>query len=204
MTATIDFYFDFTSPYGYLASRRIEAIAARHEHTVAWHPILLGAIFRHTEQQPLIGIPLKGDYARHDLARAAREHAIPYRLPDPFPIATVPAARAVHWCAEHDDGAEHHRVPELVHALYEALFVENLPIGKAETVVDVAKALKLPASRLADALADDALKQRLRQAIDDAVARGVFGSPMMYVDDEPFWGHDHLEQLDRWLERGGW
>jgi len=67
---TIDFYFDFSSPYGYLGSTRIEAVAQKHNRTVNWHPILLGAIFKVSGQAPLTTYPLKGDYAMRDFDRA--------------------------------------------------------------------------------------------------------------------------------------
>ena len=66
MTPPIDFYFDFSSPYGYLASQKIEALATKHGRGVDWHPILLGVVFRHTGTSPLTEVPLKGDYARRD------------------------------------------------------------------------------------------------------------------------------------------
>ncbi|MEP7329929.1 MAG: DsbA family protein, partial [Betaproteobacteria bacterium] len=70
--APIDFYFDFSSPYGYIAAQKIEALAARHGRTVNWHPILLGVIFRTTGGAPLPQLPMKGPYSVHDFARSAR------------------------------------------------------------------------------------------------------------------------------------
>src|SRR5690606_28310302 len=86
MSAPIDFYFDFSSPYGYLASTRIDAIAARHGRSVDWHPILLGAVFKATGGAPLASIPLKGPYSERDMARSARLMEVPFRLPSRFPI----------------------------------------------------------------------------------------------------------------------
>jgi len=99
MPQPIDFYFDFTSPYGYLASTRIEAIASRHARDINWHPIVLGFVFKITGSQPLVSIPLKGDYAKMDMERSARQHGIAYQMPDNFPVGTVAAARASLWCA---------------------------------------------------------------------------------------------------------
>jgi len=79
----IYFYFDFSSPYGYLASRRIEAMAARHGRGVAWRPFLLGVAFQKTGQSPLVEQPLRGAYHERDFARSARLHGIPFRLPEP-------------------------------------------------------------------------------------------------------------------------
>src|SRR5215831_19244283 len=74
MIAAIDFYFDFSSPYGFLASQKIEALAQKHGRAVDWHPVLLGVIFKETAMAPLTAIPLKGDYSRRDFARSARFH----------------------------------------------------------------------------------------------------------------------------------
>src|SRR5512134_3771445 len=102
MSSPIEFYFDFSSPYGYLASTRIDAIAARFGRETVWRPILLGAVFRVTGGKPLPMLPLKGDYAARDTARFARLWGVPFRLPGKFPIATQAAARAFYWVAGRD------------------------------------------------------------------------------------------------------
>ena len=68
----IDFYFDFSSPYGYFASQKIEALAEKHGRTVDWHPMLLGVVFKQTGAAPLTEIPVKGPYSKRDFARSAR------------------------------------------------------------------------------------------------------------------------------------
>src|SRR3546814_12790894 len=93
MPAPIDFYFDFSSPYGYLAAEQVDALAARHGRGVAWRPILLGVVFQQTGGQPLLNIPLKGGYARHALARSARLLGLPFRLPAGFPFLSCSEAR---------------------------------------------------------------------------------------------------------------
>jgi len=85
MSSSIEFYFDFSSPYGYLGSQRIQAIADKHQRSVDWHPILLGAIFKVSGQAPLTTFPLKGDYAIMDFKRSAREVNLPYSHPEKFP-----------------------------------------------------------------------------------------------------------------------
>ena len=98
MAAPIDFYFDFSSPYGYLASQKIEALAAKHGRAVDWRPILLGVIFRQTGTAPLTEIPLKGDYARRDFGRSARFHGLAeFRMPSRFPTPSQAPARIVLW-----------------------------------------------------------------------------------------------------------
>ncbi len=204
MAKAIDFYFDFSSPYGYLASTRIEGIAAKHGFDVNWHPILLGAVFKVSGQAPLTTIPIKGDYSIMDFDRSARENNTPFNAPDPFPIATVAASRAYYWMNEHADDAISSKADEYLHAMFKAYYVDGHNISKPEVLAAVAGDLGFDTAQLADALGQQAVKDRLKQAVDDAIARGVFGSPMMYVGDEAFWGNDRLEQLDRWLEKGGW
>ncbi|MEM7293838.1 MAG: 2-hydroxychromene-2-carboxylate isomerase [Pseudomonadota bacterium] len=198
--AAIDFYFDLTSPYGYLASERIEDIALKHGRSIRWRPILLGAVFKISGARPLLEVPLLDEYSRVDMPRSAREHNIPFTLPDPFPVATVAAARTVYWVELNDPG----NVPAIVHALLRAYFVENINIGDAENVLDVAAASGVNRDTLAAALQDPAIKARLKDAVDEAIETKVFGSPYFIVDGEHFWGNDRMDQMDRWLHSGGW
>jgi len=202
--ATIDFWFDYSSPYGYLASARIETIAERHGRRVTWRPFLLGAVFKVTGSEPLVGLPMKGDYAWHDFHRSARQHGTRFERPETFPISSVAAARATLWLREHQDPAFAARTADLVHALYGAYYVDGVDIGAPAAVLDSIAGLGLPRENAEAALADPLIKERLKQEVDTALAREVFGSPMIVVDRERFWGHDRLEQVDRWLATGGW
>ncbi|HXF67398.1 MAG TPA: 2-hydroxychromene-2-carboxylate isomerase [Burkholderiales bacterium] len=200
MASPIDFYFDFSSPYGYFASTRIEAIAARHARPVAWRPILLGAVFKVTGGQPLPSVPLKAEYARRDLERTARLLGVAYRLPSRFPIAATAASRAFYWLSDSDPAL----AKRLAQALYRAYFAEDRDISSPEVVAEVAAGLGADRGALARALNEEAVKERLRREVDAAIARGVFGSPYIVVDGEPFWGADRLDQVERWLATGGW
>ena len=92
MTTSLDFYFDFSSPYGYLASEWIDVLAEKYGRAVVWRPVLLGILFKSTGSAPLAQIPLKGAYSLHDFARSARYLGVDYRQPTDFPIATHHAA----------------------------------------------------------------------------------------------------------------
>jgi 2-hydroxychromene-2-carboxylate isomerase len=186
--APIDFYFDFSSPYGYLASTKIDALAARHGRKVNWRPMLLGAAFKATGGAPLPSIPLKGEYSKRDFLRSARFYGIPYNAPDPFPVSTVAACRAFYSLA---DGAERRK---LASAFFNAYFVDNLNIGEPANVLKVAHALGLQPD-----IESQAVKDRTRAEVEAALAKGVFGSPYIIVDREPFWGVDRFEQIERWL-----
>ena len=86
MTAPLDFWFDFASPYGYLASTRIDDIAARHGRTVRWRPILLGAVFKVSGMKPVMEQPLRGEYLAHDVPRFARLLGVPLTMPAKMPL----------------------------------------------------------------------------------------------------------------------
>jgi len=200
MSGTIAFWFDFGSPYAYLASFEVEAVAARHGRTVAWRPFLLGAAFKTTGMRPLTDIPLRGDYAARDLARAARRLGVPFRLPAAHPVAAVAAGRAFLWAADTDA-----RVAEtFARAVFQACFGEGRNVGDPAEVLSIAADLGLDAQALSDALASQALKDRFRAQNEEALANGIFGSPFFIVDGEPFWGADRLPMIDDWLARGGW
>jgi 2-hydroxychromene-2-carboxylate isomerase len=200
MPEPIEFYFDFSSPYGYLAAQGIDALAARFGRTVAWRPFLLGAVFKLTGQRPLVEVPLKRDYMRRDLARSARLIGVPFVLPTPFPFAAIAAPRAFYWLADRDEGTAR----ALARRLYAAAFGEGRDIAPAAVVVEEAARLGVDRDALSDALQDPEVKDRLRREVETAVARQVFGSPMIIVDGEPFWGHDRFDQVATWLERGGY
>ena len=200
MANPIDFYFDFSSPYGYFASTKIEDIAAKHGRTVSWRPILLGAVFKITGGQPLPTIPLKGSYAAHDLARSARLFKVPFKLPSKFPVASTAPSRAFYWVGDKDPALAR----KLAQALFHAYFAEDRDISNPDVTCNVAAKLEVDKEQLRRALEDPAVKERLRSEVDAAIERGVFGSPYIVIDGEPFWGSDRLDQVEKWLQTGGW
>jgi len=188
MSQAIDFYFDFSSPYAYLGSTRIEAVAQKHNRTVNWQPILLGAIFKVSGQAPLTSYPLKGDYALHDFHRAAREHNTPYKLPDPFPIGAVAASRACLWIKAANESTLQSKISPFVHALFEAYYVDGRNISEPDEVLSIADALGIDKQALASGIADQTIKDALKSAVEQAIKLGIFGAPTMVVDGELFWG----------------
>ena len=200
MANPIDFYFDFSSPYGYFASNRIDDLAAKYGREVVWRPILLGAVFKITGQQPLPTIPLKGSYAKHDLVRSARLFGVPFKVPTRFPIAGQAPSRAFYWLNDKDPVLAR----KLARALYHAYFAEDRDISSPEVTANVAAKLGVDRTELLAALADPAVKERLKTEVDAAIERGVFGSPYVVIDGEPFWGSDRIEQIEKWLATGGW
>ena len=200
MADPIDFYFEFSSPYGYFASERVAALADKHDRAVSWKPFLLGAAFKREGTQSLVSYPLKGPYSKRDIERTAGYLGLPFVWPPGFPILTVHAARATLWAQENAPD----RAVDLIHALYRRLFAEGVDIGHAGDVVAVAEKIDLDPAALEAGMKSDEIKNRLRAETDAALDRGVFGSPFFIVDGERFWGADRMDMLDAWLTRGGW
>jgi 2-hydroxychromene-2-carboxylate isomerase len=196
MSAAIDFYFDFSSPYGYLASTRIDELAQRHGRSVAWRPFLLGVAFKLTGQRALVEQPIRGPYHERDFARSARLLEVPFLLPAKFPFFALAASRAFYWLG---DGGQ---AKALAKAVYSAAFGEGRDVTPVSALAEIARPLGIEGLEQGVELPET--KARLREATDEAIGRGVFGSPFFIVDGEPFWGHDRLGQVERWLETGGW
>jgi 2-hydroxychromene-2-carboxylate isomerase len=200
MAAPIHFYFDFSSPYGFLAAQRIDALAAQYGRTAAWRPVLLGAIFKETGAAPLTQVPLKGEYSRRDMLRSARFHGIEdFRLPSRFPIPTQAAARIVLALQATDEAL----ATNVAKALYRAYFVDDRDISDPDIAAGVAGKAGADATAMRRTIDDPKIKEALRDAVADAMKAGVCGSPFFIVDGEPFWGLDRFPQLERWLATGG-
>ena len=196
MPAPVEFFFDFSSPYGYLAAQRIDALAARHGRGVDWKPMLLGVVFKHVGTAPLTTIPLKGEYSKLDFERSARHHGISgFRMPSKFPIPTQAAARIVLWLKSSDPV----RAVPVAQALFRAYWVDDRDISAVDVAVAVAAESGVDAAAARAAVDDPVWKDALKRETEAAIARGVFGSPFMIVDGEPFWGLDRFDQLERKL-----
>jgi 2-hydroxychromene-2-carboxylate isomerase len=200
MPAPIEFWFDFSSPYGYIASQLIDEVAARHGREVNWHPILLGPIFKTVGTAPLADLPIKGEYSKHDFARTARYHKVPFRLPPTFPIGTQVAARAFYLIAD----ADGERAKDFAKRIYRAYFAEGRDVADPAVVMEIAAASDADAGALAGELKGEAIKERVKAEVARAMQAGVFGSPYFVVDGEPIWGVDRIAMLEEWLRTGGW
>jgi 2-hydroxychromene-2-carboxylate isomerase len=199
MTAAIDFYFDFSSPYGYFASTRIDELAQKYGRSVAWHPILLGVVFKTTGSSPLPQIPLKGEYCWRDFERTARFHGIEYQRPAHFPLPTTHAARAMLWLQNHH-GAD--IATAFAKSVYHALFVDDINIAEPAEISKLAEPLGVDANAMDAGATSYQIKDQLKAEIEVAMAKGVFGSPFVIIDGEPFWGFDRFNQIEDHLKRG--
>ena len=194
----IQFYFDFSSPYSYIASEWIEAMAARHGRRVQWHAVLLGALFQSTGLKPLMDYPIKRDYALRDILRSAAYAGVPITMPDPFPISTVNAARVFWWL----EGQDPQRAVDFARAALRGYFTRNVNLGDPAQLKALCAQSGLDADAAEAAWSNPEWKAKLKSANDAAQAAGVFGGPYFIVDGEPFWGNDRQQQMESWLQFG--
>jgi 2-hydroxychromene-2-carboxylate isomerase len=195
----IEFFFDFSSPYSYIASEWVEALAARHGRKVRWRAILLGVTFQAAELKSPVAHPIKREYSLRDFRRSARFEGVPYVQPDTFPIATQNAAR-VFWWLEQDQGAA--AAAAWARAGLRAYFTRGIRLDDAQALKALAAESGLDALKAEAAWNDPAWKAWLKRANDAAIAAGVFGAPFFLIDGEPFWGNDRKAQIERWLAQG--
>ncbi len=199
MKPPIKFYFDFSSPYSYVASEWVEALAARHGRTVRWHAILLGVAFQAAELKSPVSHPIKRDYTLRDFRRSARFEGLPYTQPEEFPIPTQNAAR-VFWWLDETQGAT--AAAAWARAGLRAYFTRGVMLSQPEALKTLAAGCGLDAQQAEAAWQDAHWKARLKRANDEAIGAGVFGAPFFVVEGEPFWGNDRKAQIERWLTQG--
>jgi 2-hydroxychromene-2-carboxylate isomerase len=193
---SVEFFFDLSSPYSYLASTQIEAIAARSGAAVHWRPFVLGAVFKATGNVMPAACPAKAKYMIEDLSRFARQYGVPFRMSSHFPLNTMQAHRLIVAIAEHDAP----KAVEVARGLFAAVWVDDLNIADEAVLEEVIRPLHVTPEELQSSAAPS-VKDRLRAQTDEAVRRGAFGAPTFFVGDELFWGDDRLPFVEAALRR---
>jgi 2-hydroxychromene-2-carboxylate isomerase len=182
---TLEFFYDFVSPYSYLASTRVEAEVAKVGGSVRFRPFLLGGVFNATGNKAPIEVAAKGPYLQTDCSRWAKRLGVPFAWPARFPVLTVLPLRAA-FAAE--------KLGKLVpysHAMFRAYWVDGRDISDASVVEEVATKAGLPgAALIAEA---PGYKEALKAQTQEAVDRGSFGAPTFFVGQEMFVGNDRLD-----------
>ena len=183
--ATLEFFYDFVSPYSYLAFTRVEAEAARVGGTVRFRPFLLGGVFNATGNKAPIEVAAKGPYLAADCSRWARRLGVPLAWPAKFPVLTVLPLRAA-FAAEKAG-----KLVPFSAAVYRAYWAEGRDISDAAVVADAATRAGLDGAALVAEAPNfkDALKAQTQEAVD----RGSFGAPTFFVGQEMFIGNDRLD-----------
>jgi 2-hydroxychromene-2-carboxylate isomerase len=195
MATAVDFYFDFSSSYSYIALPGLERLSQQQDVDFIWKPFLLGVIFKAANHAPPDVSTAKGSYIQRDVERCAANVGLPFKWPRPFPFNSLSAAR-VFWALADESNT---RAIEWARAVFQASFGEGRNCSDADVLAEVAVKLGHDATDLLEASGSDRVKQKLRTVTDEAMKRGVFGAPTFFVGDEMFWGSDRLEDLSRYL-----
>lgn len=194
MSVNVDFYFDFGSPTAYLAHKRLQQLKSQYEFTINYKPVLLGGIFKASNNQSPVANPAKGAYMlSHDLPRFAQRYGVPLKFNPHFPINTLSLMRGAYGAVE--EGC----FEGYVEALYDGLWQEELNLGDLAVVKTRLEAAGLDADKLIALTQEQHIKDALIAATEEAVARGAFGAPTMYVGDEMFFGQDRIDFIEERL-----
>jgi 2-hydroxychromene-2-carboxylate isomerase len=195
---SIELFFDIGSSYSYLAATQMGGVAERTGVPVRWRPFLLGAVFKATGNDMPARIPAKAKWMVQDMARWSEHYGIPFRLPSRFPLITLRTQRALA-AAERLVGPD--AVPRFALALFGAYWAEDRDVTADPVIAACAKGAELDADAIVAAIDAQETKDQLRATTDEAVRRGAFGAPAIFVGDALFWGNDRIPLLEAHLRR---
>jgi 2-hydroxychromene-2-carboxylate isomerase len=185
----VEFFFDFGSPTSYLAYTQLPKIARESGATIIWRPVLLGGVFKATGNQSPVLVALKGVWMWTDMERWARRYGVPLEKNPHFIINTLTLMRiAVGLQMRQPDQFQRY-----VDTMFHAMWVEPHDLGNPVVVAEVLGKAGFDPAPLAALAADSEVKTALIDVTDQAVKRGVFGAPTMFVGKEMFFGQDRLE-----------
>ncbi|WP_425068406.1 2-hydroxychromene-2-carboxylate isomerase [Reyranella sp.] len=194
MPRTLEFYFDYGSPYSYLADTQVEAIAQRAGATLVRKPMLLGGVFKATGNHSPAELPQKSAWSAFDMPLWARHYGVPFQRNPFFPVNTLALMRGA--AAAQIDGLFERYHP----AVFKAMWVDGRNLNDMKEVVAVLSAAGLDPEKFGARLQDQDVKDRLKATTDEAVARGVFGAPTCFVDKMMFFGNDRLPFVEMALK----
>jgi 2-hydroxychromene-2-carboxylate isomerase len=197
MSSHLDFYFDFSSPYGYFASTKINDLAQQFGRRVDWHPFSSDTLRPSNTGTSLVQIPAKREYIMKDYVRSAKFLNIPFKVPTVFPLDTRIATRAVMW-TEAKFGEDKGIL--FAQTVFKAYYVDDKNIGDPEAIISLGESIGINPQELREGMSSTYTKEQVRAEIDLAAAKGVFGSPFILLDGESFWGVDRLDQLEAALK----
>lgn len=191
----IEFFFDVGSSYSYLAATQMPLVAQRTDTPVRWRPFLLGAVFKATGNDLPIRIPAKAKWMLGDMHAWSKHYGIQFTMPSRFPLVTLRAQRLLAAVERTHPSA----VPTVARALFDAFWTRDEDPTSDPVITAALTAADLDAAPLIAAIEAQETKDHLRATTDEAVRRGAFGAPAMFVGDTLFWGNDRIPLLEAHL-----
>lgn len=189
----IEFFYDVSSPYTYLALTQMDALEARTGVPVRFRPFLLGGVFKASGNDLPARVAAKAKWMLEDLARWAAHYDVPFRFPSRFPLNSLASQRAL-VATERLFGEAAQK--KLARALFHAYWVEDRDVSSREVVALLAEQVGLDAAAILEAADAPETKDLLRATTDEAVRRGAFGAPSIFFGDALFFGNDRLALLE--------
>ena len=190
---TVEFFFDFGSPTTYLAWQRLKQLSDQYDLEIDYKPMLLGGVFKATNNSSPVTVPAKGAYMLKDLARFAKRYNVPLNFNPNFPINTLALMRGAY-------GAQQlNCFDAYVTAIFEAMWVNLKNMSDPDVIGEVLSSAGLDASSLLATTQDPAIKQKLMTTTEEAIKRGAFGAPTLFMDGEMYFGQDRLDFIEEAL-----
>ena len=194
----IDFYFDVSSPWTYLAFRNIQPLALQLNASISWRPVLVGGIFNTVNQRMYASREdsnsPRNRYILKDLQDCARQTGLHIVFPPRvFPVNSVKAMRGCIWLAQ--NAQSKHHLLAFIEASFAAYFTRQEDISQDDVLADICRDLGIDAAAFAEGIMQPDIKQVLKANTDEAIARGAFGVPSFFVGDDMYFGNDRLDLL---------
>ena len=190
MTKKLEFFFDYVSPYSYLANSQLNSVK---EIEIQFRPMFLGGVMKATGNKPPGALPVRGKYLTKDIKRWAKHYEISFKFNSIFPQNTLKSLRL-------SLAAQNHGVFNNIHqSLFDAMFIYNQDLSQDNVLAEIIKKNSLDDYRLMEEIEDSSIKSALKKNTDEAIARGVFGAPTFFIDEEMFFGNDRFEFIKKAL-----
>jgi len=191
MDETLEFFFDVGSPASYLAWTQLPALCSASGATLVYRPMLLGGVFQATGNASPVSVPAKGAHMLVDLQRCAQRHGVPLKHNPHFPINTLTLMRAIAGVQLRMPA----RFQDLLRAVFTAIWVDERNLNDPAVAGRVLAGAGFDPAQIVALAGDADVKAALRATTEEAVARGVFGAPTMFVGSEMFFGQDRLDHV---------
>ncbi|MBI4208269.1 MAG: 2-hydroxychromene-2-carboxylate isomerase [Deltaproteobacteria bacterium] len=191
----LEFFYDFSSPYSYLASTQVEDLAKYYPVEIVWRPFLLGGVFNAIGSGNNMRVPAKGRNMIQDVQDWARYYGISVKWPSIFPLNSVKALRGCYVAEK-----ERKQIP-YSQACFKAYWVDDKDLNQEPVLREVAAQIGLDPNVLLEQIQSQEIKDRLRADTDEVIQRGGFGAPLFFIKDKMFWGQDRLPLIEEFLKK---
>lgn len=194
MGKKVEFYYDFSSPYTYIASMRIEKICRDNGAELEWKPILLGGLFNDTGVKPAREIENKFAYVKQDTHDTAKRYGVEFHFPALFPLNSVKTMRGAFAAAEKG------KLTEYNHEMFRLYWTEGRDLSNDDVLREAVAGVGIDPEWFIARIGEQEIKDRLREETSKAAARGAFGAPTIFIGEKMFWGNDRLDFVDEYLK----